>query len=386
MKLLSCVASTASCTLRALLNNNMLIAVDTLLLLCKQLFGALKMVQGAELCRIEHNDFHVPQVFGWQELRLPSCVTLVLLLLLLLQAMLLAPPKQRKPQVETQPPLDIAAAPIMQLPSDLANLASGVPIMPASKLPAPAPASAWSKPLVVTSDTVIDSVSDVALSAWGLPAAAAAAAAEDAGPWGAATAAAGSSSSGAAAAWGVQSTTAATTAAAGGSAWSDPWDDAGKDTPAFSLGTILAQQQTHATPAAAVRAEAGNSGSSSKKTGTVTGVPAGVVQGVPDCVPSYDLDSGLDAGTVVGFAAPIQEKAAAAAEEVETSLDGGAGSSAAAAAAEVLGDGGNVSQQTGRSSGGLEDDGLEGLAAALMGAAVEEKAAATAAGQQAGQQ
>jgi hypothetical protein len=77
----------------------------------------------------------------------------------------------------------------------------------------------------------------------------------------------------------------------------------------------------------------------------------------------------LDDSVAVGFVAPDQKAAAfAAAAEVRRSLDAGAGSSAAAAAAAA-----GLKLSSG--VGVQEEEGLEGLAAALMSTAVEQGAA-----------
>lgn len=59
---------------------------------------------------------------------------------------MLSHPALRPPQVLAKPPVDLAAADLQPLPSDAANLASGVPIVSPAKLPAAA-AGAWAKPL-----------------------------------------------------------------------------------------------------------------------------------------------------------------------------------------------------------------------------------------------
>jgi hypothetical protein len=94
----------------------------------------------------------------------------------------------------------------------------------------------------------------------------------------------------------------------------------------------------------------------------------------------------------MGFAAPDQETeaAAAAAEEVSRSLVGASAAGSSAAAAAALGAPGDVCVRSGGEHGGpptqslSDDEGLEGLAAALMEAAVDESArpAAANAGQQ----
>ncbi|KAF8071274.1 hypothetical protein HT031_001357 [Scenedesmus sp. PABB004] len=167
--------------------------------------------------------------------------------------MLLAHPLQRRPQAETPPPLDIAAAPLMPLPSDAANAASGVPIV--AKLPA-AP-GAWAKPLVVAAGRDAgDGGTEPAApasSAWG----------------GAAGAVGGSSAVGGAA---PRAVPAASTAP-----WADPWDDA---------------------PAAGAAGAGG---------GIVTGVPlpANVAPGVPSRGASIDLPVGdLGEGVALGLAVP----------------------------------------------------------------------------------
>lgn len=62
------------------------------------------------------------------------------------QTMMLSHPAQRPPQALAQPPTDLAAADLQPLPSDAANLSSGVPIMSPGQLP-PVAAGAWSRPL-----------------------------------------------------------------------------------------------------------------------------------------------------------------------------------------------------------------------------------------------
>lgn len=60
--------------------------------------------------------------------------------------MILSHPMQRPPQTHAKPPVDLATTDLQPLPSDAANLQSGVPIIPAAKLPA-APGGAWARPL-----------------------------------------------------------------------------------------------------------------------------------------------------------------------------------------------------------------------------------------------
>ncbi|WIA12254.1 hypothetical protein OEZ85_012319 [Tetradesmus obliquus] len=231
----------------------------------QEVYGALEELVDGLGVRAGHAPFIYEATAG-RIMKLLSCM-----------ALLLAHPQQRQPQADTQPPLDISAAPVMQLPSDLANLASGLPIMTASRLPAPAAASAWAKPLVVSDDTVTDTVSDAAaVSAWGSPATAAAGGGSTggAGAWGdaaaaaAAAAAGGGSSKDAAAAWGRPAPSAA--AAAAGSAWSDPWDEAGANTPGFAAGSLPALQPTQSSPAAAAAAAAGAAAGSSNGTKAAT--------------------------------------------------------------------------------------------------------------------
>lgn len=63
-----------------------------------------------------------------------------------MQSVMLSHPQQRPLQTQAQPPVDLHCADLQPLPSDAANLASGVPIIPAAKLPAAA-GGAWARPL-----------------------------------------------------------------------------------------------------------------------------------------------------------------------------------------------------------------------------------------------
>ena len=60
--------------------------------------------------------------------------------------MMLSHPQQRPLQAQAKPPVDLATADLQALPSDAANLQSGVPIMSATQLPAAA-GGAWARPL-----------------------------------------------------------------------------------------------------------------------------------------------------------------------------------------------------------------------------------------------
>lgn len=78
------------------------------------------------------------------------CTVLRHLSALVMQSVMLSHPAQRPPQALAKPPVDLSAADLQPLPSDAANLASGVPIITPAKLPA---AGAWSRPLSAGTST-----------------------------------------------------------------------------------------------------------------------------------------------------------------------------------------------------------------------------------------
>lgn len=67
-----------------------------------------------------------------------------------MQSVMMSHPVQRPPQALAKPPVDLSTADLQLLPSDAANLASGVPIMTPAKLPA---AGAWARPLSAGTST-----------------------------------------------------------------------------------------------------------------------------------------------------------------------------------------------------------------------------------------
>lgn len=175
---------------------------------------------------------------------------------------MLSHPAQRPPQELAKPPVDLALADLQQLPSDAANLASGVPIMSAAQLP-PAAGGAWARPLsagAVAASTSSASTPDrvaagSALPSWMDPNSRQAPAMSD--PWALPQQAGGSSSGAAAAA-------------------------------ALQPGAAQQAGVQSAVPAAAH--------------GVVTGVPAGCVDGVPDAdTPMIGMDMDLAEGVVIGL-------------------------------------------------------------------------------------
>lgn len=171
------------------------------------------------------------------------------------QSVMLSHPAQRPPQALAQPPVDLAAAELQPLPSDEANLASGVPIASPAKLPAAA-AGAWARPL----------------------SAAAAAAGGSSTP---------SKDTAAVPSWLQQGAT-----AEGPGASSSGW----QQSPATAYGEPAQGSSSTAWEQPSV----GDAHASSSAPDVVTGVPLSCVQGVPDAV-DPTIGMGMEQGVALGL-------------------------------------------------------------------------------------
>lgn len=187
-----------------------------------------------------------------------------------LQSVMLSHPQQRPPQTQAQPPVDLQSADLQPLPSDAANLASGVPIIPAAKLPVAA-GGAWARPL---------------------------SAGAQAGAQGGAAAAV--ASGGVSSAWLELSNNRESAGATGVVPVAQPSASGLQPQPADTTSgrhSPFSQQMPPQGPYGATKSVAKAQAASS----IVTGVPAGCVTGVPDDDAGQAALVDLDEGVVLGL-------------------------------------------------------------------------------------
>lgn len=186
---------------------------------------------------------NVKQTFG---LKHAACV-----LWCCAQSVMLSHPAQRPPQEFAQPPVDLAAAELQPLPSDEANVMSGVPFVSPA-----AAAGAWARPL----------------------SAAAAAAGGSSTP---------SKDTAAVPSWLQQGAT-----AEGPGASSSSWEQS----PAGAYG----EPAQGSTSSAWEQPRVGDAHPSSSAPDVVTGIPLSCVQGVPDAV-DPTVGMGMEQGVALGL-------------------------------------------------------------------------------------